>query len=65
MYYNYHGTIKKKLKLGLYSYHEYIDNYHNIKPALIIHFKDGSKYPIREYRWHEYYSLLKKSNKHL
>lgn len=62
MYYNYHGIIKQKIQKGLLLRYEYLDNYHNIKPALVLYFKDGTKYPIREYRWFEYYELLKKES---
>lgn len=62
MYYNYHGIIKQKIKQGLLEKYDYYDNYHNIKPALVLYFKDGSIYPIREYRWYEYYELLKKES---
>lgn len=62
MYYNYHGIIKQKIKRGLLKKHEYLEAYHNIKPALVLYFKDGTIYPIREYRWYEYYELLKKES---
>ena len=58
MYFNYHGIIKKKIKAGLLIRYEYLDSFHNIKPALVLYFKDGSVYPIREYRWQEYYEFL-------
>lgn len=60
MYYNYHGIIKSKIKANLLTNYEYFDKYHNVSPALVLYFKDGTKYPIREYRWHEYYEYLKK-----
>lgn len=59
MYYNYHQIIKNKIKAGLLSHYEYLESYHNIRPALVLYFKDHTQYPIREYRWHEYYKYLK------
>lgn len=59
MYYNYHQIIKNKIKAGLLCHYEYLESYHNIRPALVLYFKDDTHYPIREYRWHEYYQYLK------
>jgi hypothetical protein len=62
MYYSYHGQIKKKIKNGELIKYEYIDNYKNIGRVIMLYFKDGTKKFIREYRFIEYYSILKNKN---
>ncbi|MBE6124640.1 MAG: hypothetical protein E7184_03845 [Erysipelotrichaceae bacterium] len=63
MYYSYHNNIKKKIKEGKLIGYEYVEEYHNIKPALLLYFENGTIYPIRESSWYLYYSLLNKSRK--
>lgn len=60
MYYNYHGIIQKKIKNYELEYYEFVDEYHNIKNVLLLYFKDNTVYPIREYRFMEYLSLIEK-----
>ena len=62
MYYSYHGQIKKKIKNGELIKYEYIDDYKNIGRVIMLYFKDGTKKFIREYRFIEYYSILKNKN---
>ena len=58
MYYNYHGIIKSKIKNKELIHYEIVDKYRNISPCLLLHFKDGTIKPIREYRFHEYFELI-------
>ena len=60
MYYSYHNNIKRKIKNGELKKYQFIDNYKNVGPVLMLYFKDGSKKFIREYRWIEYYNILYK-----
>lgn len=59
-YYNYHGIIRKKLLEGMLIKYEILEAYNKVKPALVIYFEDGTAYPIREYRWHEYLPVLER-----
>ena len=60
MYYNYHGIIKRKIKNKELIKVEYQENYKKIGKVLLLYFKDGSIYPIREYRFLEYSIILNK-----
>ncbi len=59
MYYNYHGIIKKKIKENKLVNIEFKEKYNNINNVMILYFNDGTKYPIREYRFLEYSIILK------
>ena len=41
---------------------EFVQEYNNISPALLIYFKDGSVMPIREHKFLEYVALFDKNN---
>jgi hypothetical protein len=61
MYYSYHNKIKKLIKEGKLLDYKFADTYNNISPCLILYIMqdDGVKaYPIRDYRWNEYYQYL-------
>lgn len=55
-YYNYHSTIKSKLKSSKCPQMYIINNYKYISPCLMV-VTDDKCYPIREYRWEEYFEL--------
>ena len=38
--------------------YEFVDEYHNIKPALILYFKDMKPMPIRDYMWERYLPFI-------
>ena len=59
-YFNYHAKIKTKIRQGLLVKAEFVNAYKTIKPALVLHFSDGTIYPIREYRFNEYLPLIEK-----
>ncbi len=60
-YFNYHAKVKRKIvEVGVERL-EIVEEYHNIKPALVIFFKDGTKMPIREHKFGEYFALFDKS----
>ena len=60
MYYNYHARAKKLIEEGMLEYYEIVEEYHGIKPALVLHFYNHAPMPIREYRWDEYFKILEK-----
>ena len=57
-YYNYHGIAKKLIFEGKLDGYEFCEDYHGIKPALVLYFKNHKPIPIRSYRWEEYISLI-------
>ena len=59
-YFNYHSKVMNKIKKGELKYFEFVDEYNNISPCLVLFFKDGSKYPIREHKFDDYIKLLGK-----
>lgn len=58
-YFNYHAKIKNKIKNGELERFEFVDEYNAIKPALLLYFKDGKVFPIREHMFDEYFEILK------
>lgn len=62
MYFNYHANVKKRIaQVGVEKF-EFVQEYNNISPALLIYFKDGSVMPIREHKFLEYVALFDKNN---
>lgn len=60
MYYNYHGVVKKKIKNGLLEHLELVEKDNKARMMLIIYFKDGTKYPIKEEFIREYLEIIRK-----
>ncbi len=58
-YYNYHAKIKRLIEEKNLINWEIVENWNNIKPALVLYFKNNKPMPIREYRWSEYLEILK------
>lgn len=54
MYYNYHAMAHKLIAEGHLIKAEIVEQWNNIKPALILYFDNHKPMPIREYRWDEY-----------
>ena len=63
-YFNYHAKVKNLIKQGQLVSYEFVDEYNKISPALLLRFKDGSVYPIREHRFEEYLLLLAEFGNH-
>ena len=61
-YYNYHAKIKKLIMEGELEGYKFVDDYHGIRPALVLYFKNNRPMPIRDYRWEEYIPLLMMQN---
>ena len=59
MYYNYHATAKRFIADGHLTGYEYLNEYHGIKPCLLLYFDNHRPMPIRDDRWDEYLSMIK------
>lgn len=57
-YFNYHAKIKRLICEGHLLRYELMEEYHGIKPALVLFFDNNRPMPVREHRWAEYFSLL-------
>ncbi|HCG57830.1 MAG TPA: thermostable hemolysin delta-VPH [Clostridiales bacterium] len=58
MYFNYHAKAKSLIKSGELEYVEIMDDYHGIKPAMVLYFLSHKPMPIRQEHWEEYYKLI-------
>ena len=59
-YFNYHATAKKLIKDGKLANYSFVQEYHGVKPALLLFFND-EKHPvviIREHKFLEYALLI-------
>lgn len=57
-YFNYHAKARKLIEEKQLINWEIVANWNNIKPALVLYFKDYIPMPIREHRWDEYMKIL-------
>jgi hypothetical protein len=58
--YPYHNKIKQRIKNNELIRYEYVKEYKNISPCLLLHFETEPKIrPIREHRFKEYEELFK------
>ncbi len=57
-YFNYHAKIKRLILEGRLERYQFYDEYHGIRPALVLYFKDSLPMPVRKYRWEEYLPYL-------
>jgi hypothetical protein len=58
----YHNQIKQRIADSQLTAYEYVENYNNIKPALVLYFKTPPFIkPIRQHRWTEYSVLIRKA----
>ena len=60
MYFNYHAKIKKLIKENHAVGFEFLEEYHNISPCILIYFDSVKPLPIREHRFEEYMFLFAK-----
>lgn len=58
-YYNYHAQAKKKIQEGKLVSYKIVDKWNNISPAMVLYFSEGKPMPIREYRWDEYFEIMR------
>lgn len=54
MYYNYHAMAHKLIAEGHLIKIEIVEQWNNIKPALVLYFDNHKPMPIRKYKWDEY-----------
>ena len=59
MYYNYHAKAKQLINEGHLIRFEIVDKWNYISPALVLYFDNHKPMPIREYRWNEYWEVIK------
>ena len=57
-YYNYHAMAKRLLKDGNCFGATIFEEYHHIKPALVLYFQNHKPIPIRQYMWEDYFEIL-------
>ena len=55
-YFSYHGRNKKMIKEGLLE--DYFYREENDRKFLVLVFKDGRQFPIKEERWMEYHKVI-------
>lgn len=58
MYYNYHAKAHRLIEDGHLSKYEFLDEYHGIRPCLLLYFDNHRPMPIRDYRWNEYIPII-------
>ena len=57
--YPYHNRIKQRINNNELTGFEYVDEYNDIKPCLLLYFETEPKIrPIRSYRFEEYEKIL-------
>lgn len=62
--YPYHNKIKQRINNKELVKYEYVDNYKNISPCLLLHFDTEPRVkPIREHRFQEYEEIFAHINK--
>ena len=61
-YFNYHAKAKNLINNNCCFAAAIFENYHNIKPALVLYFFNNQPIPIREYMWEDYFKLLNNQN---
>jgi hypothetical protein len=62
--YPYHNKIKQRIRNGELVRYEYVEQYKNISPCLLLYFStEPFVKPIREHRFEEYEQLLKDHTK--
>ena len=61
-YFNYHAKAKRLILNKHLLSVSFFQNYHNIKPAMVLYFDNSRPIPIREYMWQEYFALIKQEN---
>lgn len=59
MYYNYHACAKQLIADGHLVRFEIVDKWNSISPALVLFFDNHRPMPVREYRWDEYFTILR------
>lgn len=58
-YFNYHAKAKNLIATGHLIKFEILNKWNSISPALVLYFDNEKPMPIKEYRWDEYWGLIK------
>ncbi len=61
-YYNYHAIAKNLINTHHCIAVTIFKHYHHIRPAMVLYFDIHKPIPIREYRWNEYFDLIREQN---
>lgn len=61
-YYNYHATAINLIKSNHCLKAEIKNKHNKISPALVLYFDNHKPMPIRDYKWNNYFFLLKSKN---
>ena len=64
MYFNYHAKIRKLIAEGHLTHCELTDDWHGIRPALVLYFDNARPMPVRRHRWEEYAAVFDKCTMH-
>lgn len=59
-YFNYHAKAKSLIMAGHCVKAVIVENYKDIGPSLVLYFDNHIPMPVRPYKFHEYFGLLKK-----
>ena len=57
-YFNYHAKAKRLIREGHLMGFEFREEYHGIKPVLLLFFDNGTCMPIREHKFEEYLKMI-------
>lgn len=60
MYFNYHAKVRRLIEEGHALGFQFLKEYHNISPCLLIYFDNTHPMPIREHKFEEYVFILAK-----
>lgn len=60
LYYNYHAKAKQLITDGHLIEYEIVNDWNGISPALVLWFDNHKPMPIREYRWNEYWGIIRR-----
>lgn len=60
LYYNYHTKAKQLIAGGHLVDYKIVKMWNNISPALVLWFDNHKPMPIREYRWNEYWDIIRR-----
>ena len=58
-YYNYHAMAKRLILTHNLIAASVFKEYHHIRPALVLYFKNHKPIPVRDYMWEDYLPLLR------
>jgi hypothetical protein len=63
VYYNYHAQARRLIEEGHLVEYRLLEEYHGIRPCLLLIFDNHRPMPIRRHRWEEYFERLMEPGK--